>query len=89
MKDQITIKVSVWDAGCLPGVLRRRIEDVERQVRVNGGQHTAEQAKPISDFLGQMRSCLAAVETARADIYLGGGASADFTLIGPAPGEVG
>ena len=65
----ITITLSAWDSGCLPGVLRTRIQETERHRAIAGHLYPPEEAENIEKFLGQMRACLAAVERARADFY--------------------
>jgi len=62
---KIRIEVSAWDAGCLPALLTREIGAVERQVRVAGDRHTAEEAAMTDAYLGQLRGVLGAVEKAR------------------------
>lgn len=64
--DTITIVVSLHDAGCLPGLLRRAVDDTERHARVCGHKYTPDIARDVEVYLLQLRGCLAAVDVARA-----------------------
>lgn len=61
----VTIVLSTYDAGCLTGVLNHEIERVERFIRVRREHDAGDDPNRFSDFLGQLRDCLAAVEKAR------------------------
>lgn len=67
MTDPISIKVSLWDSGCLPSLLQTRISEVERQIRVTQGAAitTPDATDYAKQYLAQLRACLAAVEKAR------------------------
>jgi hypothetical protein len=60
--DRITIDLAIWDAGCLPGMLRRRIEEVEHTKR--SGALSPEAMENADLFIGQMRGVLAALAAA-------------------------
>lgn len=69
MSDNISITFTVWDAGCLSGVLQQRIAEAERHRRISverhSGNYSAEDLKMVDDFIAQMKGCLAAVQVAR------------------------
>lgn len=63
---EITLRLGLHDAGCLPVLLTREIEAVERSVRVLGPGPTEDDRALTAAYLAQLRACLAAVEKARA-----------------------
>jgi hypothetical protein len=64
MIDKIAIEVTLFDSGCLPGLLGKEIAAVMRQQRINAGL-TTEQAKDLELYRAQLSNCLAAVQIAR------------------------
>lgn len=62
---EITIRVSVWNSGCLPTLLTREIEAVQQRVRVAGDGLDPEMAQRYGDYLAQLQACRRAVEQAR------------------------
>jgi hypothetical protein len=65
--DTITVRLSAHDSGCLPGLLRHQIEVVQRTLRACGDGYSAEDKAMALSLIAQMRSCLEAVEAARAE----------------------
>lgn len=63
--DMISIKVSIWDSGCLPTLLSSEISNVERLLKALGTQLSSSDAEQNGAYLGQLRACLSAVEEAR------------------------
>jgi len=61
----ILIQVSLWDSGCLPSLLQKRIEEVEEHMRRFESARSDEANRDRAAYLAQLRSCLAAVEVAR------------------------
>lgn len=65
MTQKITIILSAFDAGCLPGVLEWRIKEVEQHMRVCAESYTKESLDYTNQFLSQMRGCLESINTAK------------------------
>ena len=61
----ILIQVSLWDSGCLPWLLQKRIEEVEEHMRRFEAARTDEANRGLAAYLAQLKACLAAVEAAR------------------------
>lgn len=64
MSDVISIRLSLWDSGCLPALLMREIERVEKTLRVVGRQLGNDDLSNAEAYLGQLRQCFVAVEIA-------------------------
>jgi hypothetical protein len=62
-EEKILVEISLYDSGCLPSVLERRISDAERQKKIGG--LSAEQMRMLDEFLLQLNNCLSAVYAAR------------------------
>lgn len=58
----IAIRISIWNAGCLRPLLAREIESVERHMRICASTLSADAAKSMTDYLGQLRGVLGAVD---------------------------
>lgn len=50
----VTIHANAWSAGCLPGLLGRQIVAVETQIRICGGDMTAEEKRNCSEYRDQL-----------------------------------
>jgi hypothetical protein len=61
---KISIEVTLFDAGCLPGLLGKEIAAVLRQQRINENL-TTEQAQDLEIYRSQLSNCLTAVQVAR------------------------
>lgn len=62
---KIRITVSAWNSGCLPELLRKEIESVERHRKIAGANFTGEEHDNIEVYLNQLRACALAVREAR------------------------
>lgn len=60
------ITFTLWDAGCLSGILQGRIHEVECRLATAGDMMDAERREYAELLLGQMRGCLEAVTAAKA-----------------------
>jgi len=65
---RITIRLNLWDFGCLPGLLQKEIAATETHARVAGSRYTEEEAKMVGGYLDQLRGCIAAVNATRTTI---------------------
>jgi hypothetical protein len=61
----ITIRVSAWDAGCLPHLIAGAIGDQERHLRVCADRYSDEAKDAAEAYLKQLHGCLDAVVKAR------------------------
>ena len=65
------VTLDVYDAGCLPTVLREKIEEVKKFKSATAAQTSAEMAGVMDEFVVQLTNCLAAVERARKRVQRG------------------
>jgi hypothetical protein len=62
---KLSIEVDVFDAGCLPGLLRSKIAEVERRLQPRDPTMPNETRWEAEAYLSQLNECLRAVEAAR------------------------
>jgi hypothetical protein len=62
---KLKIEVDIFDAGCLPGLLRDRIAEVERRLLPRDPTIPSEVRWSLGTYLSQLNECLRAVEAAR------------------------
>jgi len=67
----VTLTFSIFDFGCLRGLIQREIENVERHARVVGVRCRAEDRDMTAAYLRQLRATLATVD----QVYDGLGAT--------------
>lgn len=59
---RITVEFDVFDAAALPGVLRKRIGEVERHAAAVADTIDETERLLTRDFVAQLQRCIAAVE---------------------------
>lgn len=60
----VCVRLDVYDAAALPPVLRHRLEDIERTLRLRADVLSRDQIKDAQRHAGQLERALAAIEAA-------------------------
>lgn len=58
----ITVQFDLYDASAIPAVLRGRIDDVERHLRLRAETLTPDERAMSRHFIQQLERCILAVE---------------------------
>jgi hypothetical protein len=62
---RVAVNLRLWDSGCLPGLIRKEIAAVERSIRVHSSSMPEDAHANHTEYLNQLKGCLAAVEEGR------------------------